>query len=391
MKLCGDCIVLSGTNGFIGAGRIPHLPDSGTGAPSESRRIYVRRLLNSFHGDDAVVRILATPRPVDGNADNHDIAKSVLASADDLGSVCIWHRDHSAPGSSYNPSNSATSARTGYSWTLIHHAKVGHKVTALSFAPDGHTLAVCSAERAILFDIGTVLNLATAPTIDPTDTKMTPRYAIRTVVIDDTVGLTTTETVFAVDLSNLGTLKVWKVAEGFDVMGNVSAADETTGGRPTSVDRSVGNFADRVTFVEMSLEQVLRRFDSSISLGELFSRSTCCESLESAVVVDRCIASDDDNSDGNESEHSAPPVSIVPKEKDVRETKEVKDTGDSGFYVDPFGYADVFVIDPLRMHLRDWWCDYSSRYLLLGHGRVSALTNFESSALSTYVDHVSCI
>jgi hypothetical protein len=50
-----------------------------------------------------------------------------------------------------------------------------------------------------------------------------------------------------------------------------------------------------------------------------------------------------------------------------------------GYSVDPFYYSDLCVIDSVRMHLRDWWCDYSSRYLLLGHARLSSLSKFESS------------
>ena len=407
VKLCGDCIVLSGTNGFIGTGRIPHLADAGAQVESQSRRIYVRRLLHSFHGDDAIVNVLATPRPADVSEDTFgDIAKSLLASADDLGSLCIWHRDCANPGSTDIPTSSPTSSRSGYNWTCIHHAKVGHKITAMSFAPDGHTLAVCTVERAILFDIGSVLTLAVASTAScSTERRAAPRPRVRTLVIDDTVGLSPAETVFAVDLSCVGILKVWKVAEGFDLIGSGSSVDDATVGRASSSDRNTGNMADRVTFVEMSLMHVLQRCELSVSLIELYhtrpcgsaeslgsSISTAATSATTAATTDRSLPCEE-GSDEDKPETATttlpdtePLLQPVERNKghEVRGRHESQENGESGFFVDPFGYADVFVIDPLRMHLRDWWCDYSSRYLLLGHGRVSALTNFESSSMSTY-------
>lgn len=382
MKLCGDCLVLSGTNGFIGAGRIPHLADTSTGH-SDSRRIYVRRLLNSFHGEDAIVNVLATPKYVaeEGQASD-DVSRSLMASGDDLGGVCVWRRDQSAPGTPYNPAGSTTT-RTGYTWTCIHHAKVGHKICSMSFSPDGKILAVCSMERALLFDISPLMVDAignTETSDNAADVSAIGKYNIRTVVLDDIVGINTTETLFAVDLSRIGVLKVWKVTEGFNVHGGPGGVDESSSRGDVGSNRNTGNIADRVSYVEMSLEQALRRSEFCVSLADFFTRrrvlSVSSPQVKAATPA-HSVASDDVSSDGDDNS--------VSDQKDVQLALNAEESasdkhlvGEGGFCVDPFGYADVFVIDPLRMHLRDWWCDYSSRYLLLGHGRVSALTNFES-------------
>lgn len=395
VKLCGDCLILSGTNGFIGSGKIPHLSEMASGSQLESRRVYVRRMPNSFHSDDAVVNVLATPNPVALSESDEDIANTVLSSGDDLGCLCVWRRDRPSPGTAQSPASSSV-ARNGYSWSCVHHAKVGHKITSMSFSPNGQTLAVCTVERAILFDISPIVTSTDNHVLSlTTDINSAPKCQIRTVVIDDIVGMNTTDSVFAVDLSRIGVLKVWKITEGFDLNGG--GAESSNGlvdsRHGSGTDRNTGNIADKVSYLEMGLDQVLKSSDSCVSLADLFSlsrSSALSVSPPSSPTTTRPVPTHemdsgeesdrDDKSVNSEQNDGNSPKDAVSTVADAMITS--RDTAESGFCVDPFGYADVFVIDPLRMHLRDWWCDYSSRYLLLGHGRVSALTNFEAPGMS---------
>jgi hypothetical protein len=349
-------------------------------------------LLNSFHSDDAIVGVLATPsRGAEPGDCGEDVSDSILASGDDLGSLCIWRRDRSAPGATHSPAASST-ARNGYSWSCVHHAKVGHKISSMSFSPDGLTLAVCTIERAILFDISPVITGTDSHVLSSaTDVNSTHKCQIRTVVIDDIVGMHTTDTVFAVDLSRMNVMKVWKITEGFDVNGigtDISNGHADSRHGSSASDRNTGNIADKVSYLEMGLDQVLKRSDSCVSLSDVFSRTgspavqpilTSSDSAPTHQITSDVDSNEDDHSANSQQQDDAKVESgAVAKTDGATNCKEM---GESGFCVDPFGYADVFVIDPLRMHLRDWWCDYSSRYLLLGHGRVSALTNFESPGM----------
>mmetsp|Transcript_364 Transcript_364/g.664 ORF Transcript_364/g.664 Transcript_364/m.664 type:complete len:1589 (-) Transcript_364:162-4928(-) len=443
IKVCGNCLVVSGSNGFVGAGKIPQLSDlspnsSSTTPAMEPRRIYVRRLVNSYHSDDTIVGILVTPRShgISSGSDLNDISSTLLASADDMGGVCVWRRDGlQTAGSGYSTPAKST-GRTSDSWSCLHHAKVGHRVTAMSFSPDGNTLAVTTPERAILFDVSPLLAIFSPSDVFNGATpnragSVGPLFSIRTAVIDDSVGINTPEVVFAVDLSRPGLVKVWKIAQGVDVSNNLTDDPQMrseSGCSATSDNRNMGYVADRVHFTEISLSLAMSRAESSQPLRRMFklrnsSRPASTPVKEADKLLSNLNAdsaspsfyrvdsygnkvptttlcsesengsSDIESSNSVEKEDSCNTLVVESGKEPLKSSVNEKCTPtkpmpikspDNGYYVDPFGYADVFVIDPLRMHLRDWWCDYSSRYLLLGHERIAALTNFESVSISSH-------
>ena len=151
VKLCGDCLVVSGSHGFVGSGRIPPLElprvmtESNSGnsnsADGPAQRIYVRRMVNSFHGDDAHVTCLAVPsldskttqsRQSSLGQQRRDVssrsqqsgAVGILASGDEIGGVCVWRREEGGRGvlhyPTYDGQISKNKHRAGYSWQCVH-------------------------------------------------------------------------------------------------------------------------------------------------------------------------------------------------------------------------------------------------------------------------------
>lgn len=191
VRLCGDCLVVSGSHGFVGSGRIPSLDalaggsamggggDSGgatssasssssSSSASPSQRIYVRRMVNCFHGEDAHVTCLAIPRVQvtsktktkvrpkgrsqsqvqipspshsrqnrsqsqglnpsqsrgNSNSSGSTSSPNILASGDEIGGVCVWRREEGGRGvlhyPTYDGQQSKNKHRGGYSWQCVH-------------------------------------------------------------------------------------------------------------------------------------------------------------------------------------------------------------------------------------------------------------------------------
>jgi hypothetical protein len=503
VKLCGDCLIVSGSNGFVGSGRISqfnysdggggggggHPVGGGTASSSaslsgpsfETKRIYIRRFLNNFHGEDSVIQCLATPRyhihtdntTATGPFNYVETSVSILASGDDIGGLCIWRRDKGATGPTYSVPNktggggvSATggagggggagqhsTVRYGYTWTCIHHAKVGHRISSLSFSNDGNYLAVTTLERAILFDLTALLSSDSSPPPLPINTSMSnplplnargqvapyplsshyiPSRDIRTFVLDDCVGHSA-EVLFSVDLSSNGFIKIWKLKQGtmttsppHDTCGGGPCVED--GGIPSNPDR-LGISPDHLSYTELPLSQFISKHETYLPLHKLFIQkdpmmekgaavtapvpspaptavtptgpsttdlstfdptlqSSSQRSREGSNVSEPLIGSLESSDDKLLSQASAPPPppsQILTSQNLLITSKSfLHKQKETGWMIDPFCYADVCVIDPLRMHLRDWWCDYSSRFLLLGHSRISSLTNFEPISLSSH-------
>jgi hypothetical protein len=515
VKLCGDCLIVSGSNGFVGSGRIsqfcsefhhhPSTPTSNTTSSTlDTKRIYIRRFLNNFHGEDSVIQCLATPRyhlhpesNSTGPFNYVETSVSILASGDDIGGLCVWRRDKGATGPTYSLPNKAsgqqqqsigaptttTTVRYGYTWTCIHHAKVGHRITSLSFSNDGNYLAVTTLERALLFDLTALLssdanppllqtqsNTVTPPlplnargqvTPYPLTSHYIPSRDIRTYVLDDCVGHTS-EVSFSVDLSSNGFIKVWKLKQGMDVGGhgtNQSVEEGPHHHRSPDADRA-GIAPDHLSYTEVPLSYFLNKQEPYLPLHKLFIQKDAphtppAEKGQQGPVtgadagsgvtsapaapapadnqnirftvghssdmptsffrvdsfgnkVPTTLQSEQSSHEGSslsepsiESEEktlSNPPTATTataahpglaapqPLASSLLMTSRsfLSKQRETGWMIDPFCYADVCVIDPLRMHLRDWWCDYSSRFLLLGHSRIASLTNFEPISLSSH-------
>lgn len=471
VKLCGDCLIVSGSNGFVGSGRISQFTgDSTTSTPqqTEAKRIYIRRFLNNFHGDDSVIQCLATPRyhihdeNATGPFNYVETSVSILASGDDIGGLCIWRRDKGATGPTFSiPSKAGgqTTVRYGYTWTCIHHAKVGHRITSLSFSNDGNYLAVTTLERALLFDLTALLvsdapplllNSSTTSTLPLNARAQAPPYPltshytssrdVRTYILDDCVGHST-EVIFSVDLSSNGFIKIWKIKQGTDYSQcSQQSVDEPTrsdSGNTGPSDR-IGIAPDSISFTELPVSQLLSKGESYLPLHKLFIKKDIPQSEKSSSIdnnirytvghsnneiqaqpalvpssteppsffrvdsfgnkVPTTLQSESSQNGSSLSEQiigsiesddkhlanpATPPVISNPTHM-VASRSFLSKQKETGWMIDPFCYADVCVIDPLRMHLRDWWCDYSSRFLLLGHSRISSLTNFEPISLSSH-------
>lgn len=149
VRLCGDCLVVSGSQGFVGSGRIPSLAEageesggggmssttssaSGSSVPPQPQRIYVRRMVNCFHGEDAKVTCLAVPRPSVGEGKTKGGGRgrqansmaNILASGDEIGGVCVWRREEGSRGvlhyPTYDGQQSKERHRAGHSWQCVH-------------------------------------------------------------------------------------------------------------------------------------------------------------------------------------------------------------------------------------------------------------------------------
>jgi hypothetical protein len=158
VRLCGDCLIVSGSHGFVGSGRIPSLQapahsevagsasrsasgddKSSNAAANPSQRIYVRRMVNCFHGEDAHVTSLAIPRVLvvprskstskpqsspGGCANQKSTTANILASGDEIGGVCVWRREEGGRGvlhyPTYDGQQSKNKHRAGYSWQCVH-------------------------------------------------------------------------------------------------------------------------------------------------------------------------------------------------------------------------------------------------------------------------------
>jgi hypothetical protein len=510
VKLCGDCLIVSGSNGFVGSGRISQFcsethrhPSTPAASPTslDTKRIYIRRFLNNFHGDDSVIQCLATPRyhlhTENSNAGQPfnyvETSVSILASGDDLGGLCVWRRDKGATGPTYSLPNKSsgvgqqqqsaaaatattTTVRYGYTWTCIHHAKVGHRITSLSFSNDGNYLAVTTLERAILFDLTSLLSSDTNPPLTQSNTVTSPlplnargqaapypltsHYIpsrdIRTYVLDDCVGHTS-EVTFSVDLSSNGFIKIWKLKQGMEVGGHGTNPSVDEGPHHRSESDRAGIASDHLSYTEIPLHYFLNKQEPFLPLHKLFiQKEALPPPSEKAGQTTTPMTSGGGVADSNQnirftvghsndimtstpspaeppssffrvdsfgnkvpttlqseqgSHHegsslSEPIVGSMESEEKPLSNPPIATAGatppplsssllltsraflskqkETGWMIDPFCYADVCVIDPLRMHLRDWWCDYSSRFLLLGHLRIASLTNFEPISLSSH-------
>jgi len=453
VRLCGDCLIVSGSHGFVGSGRIPPSngpaegaayldnisPSRGVGDSSSNtstnpvQRIYVRRMVNCFHGEDAHVTSLAVPRilvisksnskskhymsPVKGGGSPQSFAANILASGDEIGGVCVWRREEGGRGvvhyPTYDGQQSKNKHRAGYSWQCVHRARIGHKVTDLSFSPCGKILAATTPERALLFDISQLLVDATHTPDRRTRSEESTEddvFAIRSVVLDDLVGcpFSNCSLLYGVDLSSPGWVKLWKVSSGSDEKKGMQKGDKiqfmeskleplfdrlrdvrhvkplrqlfpnavaappptTTGYTGKSLDR--GSHGRKL----ISLSQDSEVDYSTIMKNESMVSNLGTETTDSLSVNERLPFKDS-------------PPDVVESSTDSRSTPvyisnhERDGTVLDGYSVDPFYYSDLCVIDPVRMHLRDWWCDYSSRYLLLGHARLSSLSTFETTIISS--------
>jgi hypothetical protein len=260
-------------------------------------------------------------------------------------------------------------------------ARIGHRVTSLSFSPCGKILAATTPERAILFDISQLLVDATHTpdrrnrSEESADDHV---FAIRSVVLDDLVGCTYSNCVlsYGVDLSTPEWVKVWKISSG-------------------SEGKDCIRKGDKIQFMESRLDSLfdrLRGVKNVKPLRHLFPNAMAVKTISTTTskALDQgryrrmpVSLSQDSEIECSLSKKIIEDTEPTPDNRAYISNQESDGTVLDGYSVDPFYYSDLCVIDSVRMHLRDWWCDYSSRYLLLGHARLSSLSTFESSCVVT--------
>ena len=264
------------------------------------------------------------------------------------------------------------------------------------------------------------------------DSEDTNLFAIKSVVLDDLVGCTFSNCLlsYGVDLSSPGWVKVWKISSGSESRDSTQKGDKIQF-MESRLDSLFDRLLRNVNFVKPlrdlfpnSMAALTQADSASTSssrsgnkhLGRMGMSSGRKLIALSQDEMDHCPqgggvenTNDDGVADNNNTlshrhsnheenvvayseEHgnligSPPTPSASPPTSTLTSAHAVVHTSNhdrdcsilDGYSVDPFYYSDLCVIDPVRMHLRDWWCDYSSRFLLLGHARLSSLSTFESS------------
>lgn len=298
--MTGDQLLFCGSKGFIGAGRIP---DKLLSPSIQLRRMHVRRLQGSRHGDDAALTVLATARSAD-----------LVASGDDLGCLCLWRRDGSK-----DVRGSSSVGRATLGWECIYHVSLGHKITFVSFSADARYMSVCTPEKCVLFNVSSA----------------TEGKVHMMVSLDDATGFRSHDIHFAVDLTAAQHLQLWKLVIGAEAR---FGADDVLAS--SAVD---GALFDRFQCVQVPYEYIASRTVTTSSYSAFFVRllDILPESDVASQQAEHC--------------HSAP---VSPVKKSASSTMSPDAPRRSSCGKNDAG-------ESLRLRLRSWWGDLSRRFLIV--------------------------
>ena len=269
-------------------------------------------------------------------------------------------------------------------------------------------MGITTPERALIFDISQLLvDVTNTPerrsrsvASDSIDgTTDTDTFSIRSVVLDDLVGCVynSCDLSYGVDLSTAGYVKLWKIS---------SDSDDKKGDKIQFMEAKIDSLFSRLCNVKYA-KPLRDLFPNTVSHEGILCVNNAIHNLgggDNGTAIRKNSLEDEYKnclSDMDASDHSKVVKDMTEENNGVKTSclrnnlngstgissytsnQEMDNSVLDGYSVDPFYYSDLCVIDPVRMHLRDWWCDYSSRFLLLGHARLSSLSTFESTIIAS--------
>jgi hypothetical protein len=281
-------------------------------------------------------------------------------------------------------------------------------------------MAVATSARVVLFDLSCLNNNnnitkilssnISSPLSKSSSNNFSTPYAIgvRSVVLDDCIGYNLTDVFYAVDLSSLHKVKLWKISQGLDMdyednRRSVSVQSTTTSHNAminsnfstprqsskksnksqqsvsytdhSDIDRSQMYGSDRIQWCEMHIGTLFSRDKKKmIYFTSLFSQKSDNRNVVDTHTLHMM------STRGFDEEDQGRTSGIV--EHEDSHIDDGDHVGANEKTLDTSFYSEDLVVSSLRIHLRDWWCDYSTRYLLLGHSRIISLCKFDGN-LST--------